>query len=43
MQEKVIVASLVPNCALGFMLEHLLHCEIGGGGALNYETAFMSV
>lgn len=39
--EKSIIASLVPNCALAFMLEHLLHCEIEGGVGLSYETATM--
>jgi len=39
--EKSIIACLVPNCALAFMLEHLLHCEIEGGVGLTYETATM--
>jgi hypothetical protein len=39
--EKSIVACLIPNCSLGFMLEHLLHCEIEGGTALNFATALM--
>jgi hypothetical protein len=28
MLEKTFVALLVPNVSLGFMLDHLLHCEI---------------
>lgn len=39
--EKVLVAALVPNCSLGFMIEHLLHCEIDGGVGLTLETAFL--
>lgn len=34
--EKSIVACLVPNCSLGFMLDHLLHCEIEGGTGLDF-------
>ena len=41
LSEKSLVACLVPNCSLGFMLEHLLHCEIEGGTALNMATALM--
>lgn len=34
--QKIIVACLMPNCALGFMLEHLLHCELEGGSPLTF-------
>lgn len=37
--EKAIIACLMPNCAVGFMIDHLLHCEIEGGTGLNLETA----
>ena len=40
--EKAVIACLVPNCAVGFMMDHLLHCEIEGGTGLNLETAQMS-
>lgn len=39
--EKIVVSFLVPNCALGFMIDHLLHCEISGGIGLTFESAFM--
>jgi hypothetical protein len=39
--EKLLVACFVPNVAVGFMLEHLLHCEIDGGVGLDLETAWM--
>lgn len=32
----------MPNCAVGFMMDHLLHCEIEGGTGLTMETAFMT-
>ncbi|MGV2389755.1 MAG UNVERIFIED_CONTAM: hypothetical protein LVR29_20420 [Microcystis novacekii LVE1205-3] len=37
--EKAAIACLMPNCAVGFMIDHLLHCEIEGGTGLNWETA----
>jgi ATP-binding cassette, subfamily A (ABC1), member 1 len=40
--KKVLVACLVPNAALSFMLDHLLHCEIEGGTGLTFTTASMS-
>jgi ABC-2 family transporter protein len=40
--EKAFIACFMPNCAVGFMMDHLLHCEIEGGTGLNLETAFMS-
>jgi len=39
--EKVLVGCFCPNVALGFMLDHLLHCEIEGGTGLTLETAIM--
>jgi ATP-binding cassette subfamily A (ABC1) protein 3 len=36
-----VIACLMPNVSLGFMLDHLLHCEIEGGTGLTLETASM--
>lgn len=41
MIDKSIVAIFVPNVSLGFMLDHLLHCEITSGVGLTAETAWM--
>ena len=38
-QQKFLLASLVPNCALSYMLDHLMHCEIEGGSGLSLKTA----
>jgi hypothetical protein len=38
---KILCACLIPNCALSFMLDHLLHCEIEGGTGLIFPTAKM--
>jgi len=42
MFDKSLIACLIPNCAVGFMIDHLLHCEIDGGTGLTLETAQMS-
>jgi hypothetical protein len=39
--EKSIVACFVPNVALGFMLDHLLHVDIIAGTGLTLQTALM--
>lgn len=37
----MVVGCLVPNVALGFMLDNLLHIEIEGGSGLTLETALV--
>jgi ATP-binding cassette subfamily A (ABC1) protein 3 len=39
--QKALIACLMPNCAVGFMIDHLLHCEIEGGTGLTVETGLM--
>lgn len=39
--EKLVVSSICPNVAVGFMIEHLLHLEIDGGIGLDMESAAM--
>ena len=41
MLEKTLVSCFVPNVALGFMLDHLLHVEVEGGVGLTFETAWL--
>jgi len=36
-----LLAALVPNLALGFMVDHLFHCELEGDG-LTFEYAFFN-
>ena len=37
--KKAVISCFVPNVALGFMLDHLLHVEIDGGVGLTIQTA----
>lgn len=39
--QKALIACFVPNCAVGFMMDHLLHVEVEGGTGLTIETALM--
>lgn len=41
MVEKIVVGSCVPNVALSYMLDHLLHVEIVGGTGLTFQTGLV--